>query len=65
MNWDVLLAGLTSMILLLHGIDVAFINRDPPPRARVATRTSRRISGIAVIILALANAAFHFSSFPE
>jgi hypothetical protein len=65
MNWHFLIAALASTILVLHGLDVAFIHRDPPPGARIATRSSRRIAGIAVILLALANAAFHFSIFSE
>ena len=65
MNWHLFLACLTGGVLVANGIDIAFINRDPPPKARIATRQSRRVAGIVVILLALANIALNFPSFPE
>jgi hypothetical protein len=65
MSWQFFLAALTGLILIIHGIDIAFINRDPPPKARIATRFSRRIAGLAVIALALANMTLNISSFSE
>ncbi|WP_447727309.1 hypothetical protein [Sphingomonas koreensis] len=65
MTWHLILAGLTGGILIAHGIDIAFIHRDPPPTARIATRQSRRVAGIVVILIALANIAVNFLSFPE
>ena len=66
MTWNLLFICLTAGFAIGNGIDIAFIHRDPPPNARIATRESRRIAGIVVIIVAFTSVFLSFYEFvPE
>lgn len=55
MSWSIAIAALVSAFVIANGVDIAFIHRDPPPSARIATRTSRRMAGLFAIAAGVFN----------